>query len=81
MKTKGLICGMAAAVAASGTLAFAAPATREDGSGIAIAIFLAFCALIVIGQLLPIFRTKKVEEEATEVETAKADGAEDGEGM
>jgi|GEM_PF-6825009 len=79
MKTKAWICGIAAAATGSGSLAFAAPQTREDGSGIAIAIFLAFCALIVIGQLLPIFRTRKAEDEAAEVETAKADEAEDGE--
>lgn len=79
MKTKAWICGIAAAATGSGTLAFAAPQTRDDGSGIAIAIFLAFCAVIVIGQLLPIFRTRKAEVEPAEVEAAKADEAEDGE--
>ena len=78
MKTKAWICGIAAAATGSGSLAFAAPEAREDGSGIAIAIFLGFCALIVIGQLLPIFRTRKTEDEAAEIETVKAD-SEDGE--
>lgn len=76
MKTKAWICGIAAAATGSGALAFAAPQTREDGSGIAIAIFLAFCALIVIGQLLPIFRTRKTEDKAAEVETVKAESEE-----
>ncbi|WP_243371857.1 hypothetical protein [Geotalea sp. SG265] len=46
------------AVAGTATAAVAAGEPREDGSGLAVAIFLAFCALIVVGQLLPIFRTR-----------------------
>lgn len=77
MKTTAWICGIAAMATWSGSLAFAAPEAREDGSGIAITIFLAFCALIVIGQLIPIFRSRKTEDEAAEIETVKVDSEED----
>ncbi len=53
-----------AAVAGTATTAFAAGEAREDGSGLAIFIFLAFCALIVVGQLLPIFRTRIARKQA-----------------
>ena len=33
--------------------AFAASGTREDGSGIFVWIFLGFCALIVVAQVVP----------------------------
>lgn len=46
------------AVAGTANAALAAGEQREDGSGLGIAIFLAFCALIIVGQLLPIFRTR-----------------------
>lgn len=47
-----------AALAGTATAAFAAGEGREDGSSLAICIFLGFCALIIIAQLLPIFRIR-----------------------
>ncbi|GAB7026569.1 hypothetical protein [Geotalea toluenoxydans] len=55
MRLKAEIIGV---VAGTATSTFAAGEPREDGSGLAVIIFLAFCALIVVGQLLPIFRTR-----------------------
>lgn len=66
------------AVAGTATYAFAAGEPREDGSSLAVTIFLAFCALIVVGQLLPIFRTRlnrkrtqAMAKEAVNVEQGK----------
>lgn len=37
------------------TTAWAADAAREDNSGLFVWIFLAFCALIIVAQLIPAF--------------------------
>lgn len=42
-----------AMLAGSASTAFAATGTREDSSGLFVWIFLGFCALIVIAQLVP----------------------------
>ncbi len=52
MKPLTALFGAIAGIAPAAT-AFAATAVREDNSGIFVWIFLGFCALIVIGQLLP----------------------------
>lgn len=71
MKLINLLYGCAAASMA--TAAFAAEGSHEDGSSLAVSIFLAFCALIVVGQLLPIFRIrlKRKKELAAAKETVR----------
>jgi membrane-bound ClpP family serine protease len=55
MNAKDGYCGLAAAIALIGgaSQAFAAAAGKEEGSGILIAIFLAFGALLIVFQLVP----------------------------
>ncbi len=52
MKPLTALFGAIAGIVPAAT-AFAATGAREDNSGIFVWIFLGFCALIVIGQLLP----------------------------
>ncbi len=52
MKPLTALFGAVAGIIPAAT-AFAATGAREDNSGIFVWIFLGFCALIVIGQLLP----------------------------
>lgn len=52
-----LIAGIIA-LAWAAPVALASEAVREDGSSLAVYIFLGFCALIVVAQLLPIFRIR-----------------------
>ena len=52
MKPLTALLGAIAGIVPAAT-AFAATGAREDNSGIFVWIFLGFCALIVIGQLLP----------------------------
>lgn len=52
MKTTTLRNTLAMLVGTAST-AFAATGTREDSSGLFVWIFLGFCALIVIAQLVP----------------------------
>jgi FixJ family two-component response regulator len=59
-KTLPLILGLSALVFGTSYLALAAAETARGGSSLAIWVFLGFCALIVAGQLLPIFRIKLV---------------------
>jgi hypothetical protein len=40
--------------------AFAAPQGREDNSSLVVWIFLGFCALLVVAQLLPAIRNARV---------------------
>lgn len=57
MNVLRLIAGIIA-LAWAAPVALAAEAAREDSSSLAIYIFLGFCALIVVAQLLPIFRIR-----------------------
>jgi hypothetical protein len=52
MKPSTALFGAIAGLVPAAT-AFAATGIREDNSGIFVWVFLGFCALIVIGQLLP----------------------------
>ncbi len=53
MRANGRIASMVAVIVGSAYPAFAASGTREDSSGLAVWIFLGFCALIVLAQLVP----------------------------
>ncbi len=52
MKTRALLNTLAM-IAGSTSIAFAAPGAREDSSGLFVWIFLGFCALIIVAQLIP----------------------------
>ncbi|QEM67608.1 hypothetical protein FO488_05210 [Geobacter sp. FeAm09] len=52
MKTTSLITTLTIAIG-SASSAFAASGAREDNSGLFVWIFLGFCALIVVAQLMP----------------------------
>jgi hypothetical protein len=68
----------ALAVAGTSTAVFAAPGAREDNSSLAVWVFLGFCALIVVAQLVPAIRSarmaaraaREAKEEASAVGTA-----------
>jgi len=53
MKTTALKTALLASIG-SASSAFAASGAREDNSGLFVWIFLGFCALIVIAQLMPV---------------------------
>ena len=53
MKNMAKIIGAAAILIGSASSAMAAAGLREDNSGIVVWVFLGFCALIVVAQLLP----------------------------
>lgn len=53
MKTTRIFSGTLAMLAASAVQSFAAAGAREDTSGIVVWVFLGFCALIVVAQLVP----------------------------
>jgi len=53
MKATRIFSTTFAIVAASVAQSFAAAGAREDSSGIVVWVFLGFCALIVVAQLVP----------------------------
>ena len=53
MKAKAIFSGTMIALLSAATPVLAAGAAREDHSGIVVWIFLGFCALIVVAQLVP----------------------------
>ncbi len=53
MKTTPTVMGLMAILAGSFSAAYAATGGREDNSGIFVWVFLGFCALIVVAQLIP----------------------------
>lgn len=53
MNLAARILNVSVLLLASVSSAFAASGAREDNSGVFVWIFLAFCALIIIAQLLP----------------------------
>lgn len=66
--------GIVLSLAATAPEAFAAEA-RAGRSGLVVGIFLAFCALIVVAQLLPALRSRLLaRRQSTETETVKAGG-------
>lgn len=52
--------------------AFAAAGAREDNSDLVVWVFLAFCALIVIGQMFPMIRNLRASKPRMEVEAKEA---------
>ncbi len=76
MKTIGLVAVFAFMVSAFYGSTVSAAATREDGSSLVVWIFLGFCALIVIAQLLPLLLHLKIfartrKEELPEASSVK----------
>lgn len=74
---KASAAGFLAAYLGSVATAFAASGAREDNSGVFVWIFLGFCALIVVAQLVPAVLTmfgmaKGVAEGMKEKAEAKA---------
>jgi uncharacterized membrane protein YuzA (DUF378 family) len=75
MKLKTLITVSVVALGIFGSKALAAVAGREDNSSMVVWIFLGFCALIVVAQLLPlllqlrIFASTHKEETRENLET------------
>jgi hypothetical protein len=71
MRAKKVI-PMVAVILGMACSAFAASGAREDNSDFVVWAFLAFCALIVIGQLFPLIRSLRTSEKrAVEREEAK----------
>jgi hypothetical protein len=69
--------GLMLTLAAMPGTAFAAEA-RSGNSGLAVGIFLAFCALIVVAQLLPALRSRFLARLKPQTEEEEAlDGARD----
>jgi hypothetical protein len=67
-----ILLGIASSLALTASMAFAAEA-RTGRSGLAVGIFLAFCALIVVAQLLPALRSKLLaRRQSAETEAVKA---------
>jgi DNA-binding NtrC family response regulator len=52
------IIGVIALIAGSDYLSLSAAGRAQEGSSLAVWMFLGFCALIVMGQMLPLFRVK-----------------------
>ncbi|KAF0219609.1 MAG: hypothetical protein FD174_1864 [Geobacteraceae bacterium] len=72
MKANKAICMVTSAILGTACSAFAASGAREDNSDFVVWAFLAFCALIVIGQLFPLIRNlRTTEKRAVENEEAK----------
>ncbi len=72
MRTKREIPVVAAVIFGSACSAFAASGAREDNSDFVVWAFLAFCALIVIGQLFPMIRNLRTSgKRVVEREEAK----------
>jgi hypothetical protein len=66
--------GLVLSQAVMAPMAFATEA-RVGRSGLAIGVFLAFCALIVVAQLLPALRSKLLaRRQSAETEAVKAGG-------
>jgi hypothetical protein len=76
MRGLATVIGIIFSLAATATEVFAAEA-RTGRSGLAVGLFLGFCALIVVAQLLPALRSRLLERSKSESgtsETAKAAG-------
>lgn len=72
MRANKVMGMMASAILGIANSAFAASGAREDKSDFVVWAFLAFCALIVIGQLLPLIRNlRSVEKRVVENKEAK----------
>lgn len=73
MRGLAIIIGIVCSQALAATNVFAAEA-RTGRSGLAVGIFLGFCALIVVAQLLPALRSRlwarQQQEEAQAVEAS-----------
>ena len=80
MKTRYLLIDILTVFMATIVNAYAATDTRTDSSGLLVAVFFGFCALVVIAQLIPAVLTlvgmikglvKVTKEKPLEVETDK----------
>lgn len=72
MKASKMIFTVTSGVVGTACSAFAASGAREDNSDFVVWAFLAFCALIVIGQLFPLIRNlRTAEKRSVETEEAK----------
>ena len=71
MRAKRVIPVVTAAIFGTVYPVFAASGAREDNSDYVVWAFLAFCALIVIGQLFPLIRNLRSGKRAVEREEAK----------
>jgi uncharacterized membrane protein YuzA (DUF378 family) len=60
MKLKALITVSVVTLGIFGSKALAAVAGREDNSSLVVWIFLGFCALIVVAQLLPLLLQMRI---------------------
>lgn len=67
MKTIAALTTLSTALVSSP--AFAAAGAREDNSDLVVWIFLAFCALIVIGQMFPMIKNLRAAKPRMEVES------------
>ncbi|SNB47607.1 hypothetical protein [Geobacter sp. DSM 9736] len=54
--------------------AFAAAGAREDNSDFIVWVFIAFCALIVVGQLVPVFRSLRAHKPSLQRKEVKEKG-------
>jgi hypothetical protein len=69
MRGFATVLGVVASLVLPATVVFAAEA-RTGRSGLAVGIFLGFCALIVVAQLLPALRSKLLERRQSAVTEA-----------
>jgi len=71
MKSTQKLTAAIASILALATPAFAAAGAREDNSDFVVWVFLAFCALIVIGQMFPMIRNLRAHKPQVEQKEAK----------
>lgn len=70
MKTGTLIIRLTALLIGITAPAIAAAEGREDTSFIVVYVFLCFCALIVVGQLIPLITSLRAARKAERLEAA-----------
>jgi len=71
MKSTQKLTAAITSILALATPAFAAAGAREDNSDFVVWVFLAFCALIVIGQMFPMIRNLRAHKPQVEQKEAK----------
>jgi hypothetical protein len=71
MKSSQKLTAALTSLLALASPAFAAAGAREDNSDFVVWVFLAFCALIVIGQMFPMIKNLKAHKPQVEQKEVK----------
>lgn len=72
MKTNAIVPATMVLFASLSSTALAANGTRTDNSSLVVWLFLGFCALIVVAQLLPLIRTTRLAAQAKREQGAES---------